>query len=241
MLWRPCFPRPQHIAWGWVLVPVAPRLIQSPKVCRSRAPTPRPNHLLQPHRQPHPTFQVGGRGEQAIWPLMPGWRRIDPRVAVVSMRRSMSKRETSYSHCGSTAPGSPPLCMIVNSGSRLYERETHPRSSGPVQVMERVPWNERVEKRNKEGMKKEGWWLERLVVEGRDVDGWMGRSEGRRWGFIYVEERSCGHRRHVWFVPASRLSTTVRVRQRTVRFAVRPTTLRRTLTPHRSHRPLGAG
>ena len=71
-LWRPCFPRAQHTAWGRVLVPVAPRLTQSPEGCRSGAPTPGPSHLLQPDRQPHPTFQVGRRGEQAIWPLMPG-------------------------------------------------------------------------------------------------------------------------------------------------------------------------
>ena len=45
-LWRPCFPRAQHKAWGRVLVPVAPRLMQSPEGCRSGAPTPGPSHLL---------------------------------------------------------------------------------------------------------------------------------------------------------------------------------------------------
>ena len=61
--------RPAHTN-GRVLVPVAPRLTQptsSGEGDRSGAPTPGPNHPLQPvQAATHPTFQVDRQGERAI-------------------------------------------------------------------------------------------------------------------------------------------------------------------------------
>ena len=56
------------------------------------------------------------------------------------------------------------------------------------------------------------------------------RREGRR-RFIYPAGRSPRHHRHVWFVPASRLAMSVRVRKSNFRLARMAEAVRRTLTP----------
>ena len=57
-----------HRSGRRVLVPVAPRLTQSPPKRETTAERRRlgPITRSSPYRQPHPTFQVGRQGERAI-------------------------------------------------------------------------------------------------------------------------------------------------------------------------------